>query len=187
MSLKNTSKNTQLSSLNEHNDVLAEGSKNKGKDNQLIPWNNGFYKIWWNIRRLFTNPFAEKKQELRLLDLVNILVSTGDPKAVSKTCEDYISLHRVVENTKARARLEKWITRLIVGYLIIVGIILIWCSLHDYLNDKKWPCIQIESTVLVALLTTTTINIVALGIILVRGLFHEHEKKDINTEKPVTE
>ena len=91
--------------------MLTDDASDKN-DNQ-IPWSNGAYKIWWNVRRFFQNPFSEQKKELRLLDQVELLLVDGDATAVAETCEKYITLHRIVENTKARRRLEKWVTRLI--------------------------------------------------------------------------
>lgn len=182
--LKNTSKKNQLSNLDSQDNLLTDkiSEEDIPTNTGFIPWTNFFYKIWWNIRRLFSNPLKEKKKELHLLDQVNILISE-DASNVVDICEKYISLHRVVENTKARSRLEKWVTRLIVGYLIIVGFILIGCSFKNWLIAKELPYIDIDTSVLIALLTTTTVNIVALGYILVKGLFHEHEKRDIHNEK----
>ena len=161
--------------------MLTEQASEQG--DKVIPWSHFIYKIWWNFRRLFSNPFKEKRKELRLLDQVGILISEGDANQVADVCEKYISLHRIVENTKARTRLEKWITRLIVGYLLVVGFILVLDAIKGWLKAKDYIYVELETSVLVALLTTTTINIVALGIILVRGLFHEHETKDLKQEK----
>jgi len=151
-----------------------------------ISWKNFFFKIWWNLRRLFENPFKEQTKELRLLDQVEILLNEGEANGVADACERYIALHRIVENTRARRRLERWVTRLIVYYLIVVAGLLVFNSMHDWLQAKTWPYIKMDETIVIALLTTTTVNIVALGIILVRGLFHEHEGKDIKTESPTT-
>ncbi len=189
ISLKNFLKKTQSSNSDKLSNALEDKKNlitrdyNPG-DVDFIPWTNLFYKGWWNFRRLFSNPFKEKKKELRILDQVNVLISEGDTSKVADICEKYISLHRIVENTKARARLEKWVTRLIVGYLTLVGVILIASSFEKWLSYRDLPYIDIETPVLIALLTTTTVNIVALGYILVRGLFHEHEKKDIHNENP---
>lgn len=194
MSSKRTSQNTPLSKLTKSadlqetaasltNNILSDkDSETSGND---IPWANFFYKIWWNFRRLFLNPFCEQKKELRLLDQVELLISEGDAGSVAETCEKYITLHRIVENTRARRRLERWVTRLIVLYLLVVFLLLATNSLHSWLETKGLPFIYMDEKIIIALLTTTTINIVALGIILVRGLFHEDEDKDVRKEKPL--
>ncbi len=195
MSSKHTSQNTPLSKSTKSVDlqeVAAPATGNLLSDDDseasgnIIPWTNFFYKIWWNIRRLFLNPFCEQKKELRLLDQVELLISEGDAGSVAETCEKYITLHRIVENTRARRRLERWVTRLIVFYLFIVFILLSTNSLQTWLKAKGLPFIYMDEKIIIALLTTTTINIVALGIILVRGLFHEDEDKDVRKEKPLS-
>lgn len=145
-----------------------------GKD-EHIPFRNLFYKCWYNFAYLFKNPFKRPKRELNLLEQVEVLINTGDPATVVDYCEKYIFLHRIVENTRARRRLERWITRLISVYLFIV-FLLIGLS-----YALQW---QTPIGVIITILSTTTINIVALGYILVRGLFHEHEENDIKKEKP---
>lgn len=125
----------------------------------------------------------QRKKTLDLLEQVELILNDGkiDNGKVVDICEKYISLHRIVENTRARRRLEKWVTRLICWYLIVVLVLLLLTSISI-------PCCDLfrfsmDETVIIALLTTTTVNIVALGIILVRGLFHERETKDLAEEK----
>lgn len=134
----NTLQSTQLSEPNEPLEVFSDNGSNT---EDVIPWCNGVYKIWWNFKRLFTDPFKKKNKELRLLEQIDILINSGDAKEVADVCEKYISLHRIVENTKARTRLEKWVTRLIVGYLIIVGLIVLADSFHEWLNYCHYPYI----------------------------------------------
>ena len=45
----------------------------------------------------------------------------------------------------------------------------------------KW---NLPLGVIITILSTTTVNIVALGYILVRGLFHENESKEAKKEIP---
>lgn len=119
-----------------------------------------------------------------LLEQVELILNDGkiDNGEVVGICEKYISLHRIVENTRARRRLEKWVTRLICWYLIVVVLVLLLLtSISTPYCD--WMRFSMDETVIIALLTTTTVNIVALGIILVRGLFHERETKDLAEEK----
>lgn len=153
------------------NDLNSSVEKN-------IPYKNLLYKFWFSIKRLFCNPYKIQQHDLNFLGQVEVLInSSEDIKDVLEPSEKLIALHRILENTKARRRLERWITRVISFYLIIVLIILIISS--SFLKLK------IQDDVIIVLLSTTTVNIVALGLILVRGLFHENEYKDIKTENPM--
>ena len=142
-----------------------------------IPWKHGGYKVRYNVTCFFKNPFKKPKRELNLLEQVEVLINTGDAGSVIDYCEKYIYLHRIVENTRARRRLERWITLLIAIYLLAVF------SLIATAYVLNW---NLHLGVVVTILSTTTVNIVALGYILVRGLFHEHEANDIKKEKPKT-
>lgn len=153
---------------------IAELFQDDFQDKKIIPWKtNGAYKIWFNVVRFFRNPYPKEKKELDLLDVVDLLISTGKPENVTDSCKQYVDLHRIVENTRARRRLEQWVTRLISSYLFCVfAFIVISYGL-------KW---NISGGIIVTLLSTTTINIVALGLILVRGLFHQRDDKDLENE-----
>lgn len=73
----------------------------------------------------------------------------------------------MVENTKARRRLEKWSLRVIAWYLMIVLVIVVLC----YTNIKWLHILEIPWKIMVAVLTTTTVNIIGLGLIVLRGHF----------------
>lgn len=89
-------------------------------------------------------------------------------------------MHRVVENTSARQRLEKWSLRVIVWYLIIVCFIVF----ATYFNITERPLLKIPNPIMIAILTTTTANIIGLGLIVLRGHFlakeNNDERKDIS-------
>lgn len=145
------------------------------QEDQDIPWRCFIYKLWYNILYTFRNPFKEPKQELNLLEQVEVLINTGDSGDVIDYCERYIYLHRIIENTRARRRLERWVTRLVSTYLLIVFALIV----TSYI--LKW---DLALGVIITILSTTTVNIVALGYILVRGLFHENENEDAKKEVP---
>lgn len=73
----------------------------------------------------------------------------------------------MVENTRARRRLEKWSLRVIAWYLIAVFFIVCLC----YTNIRWLNIISIPHEIMIAVLTTTTINIIGLGLIVLRGHF----------------
>lgn len=145
------------------------------QEDQDIQWRCFIYKLWYNILYTFRNPFKEPKQELNLLEQVEVLINTGDSGDVIDYCERYIYLHRIIENTRARRHLERWVTRLVSTYLLIVFALIV----TSYI--LKW---DLPLGVIITILSTTTVNIVALGYILVRGLFHENENEDAKKEVP---
>lgn len=145
------------------------------QEDQDIPWRCFIYKLWYNILYTFRNPFKEPNRELNLLEQVEVLINTGDSGDVIDYCERYIYLHRIIENTRARRRLERWVTRLVSTYLLIVFALIV----TSYI--LKW---DLPLGVIITILSTTTVNIVALGYILVRGLFHENEGHETKSENP---
>lgn len=145
------------------------------QDTETIPWRCLGFKVWYNIIYTFKNPFKRAKRELNLLEQVEVLINTGDSGDVIDYCERYIFLHRIIENTRARRRLERWVTRLISIYLLMVFALIILSYI------LKW---NLPLGVIITILSTTTVNIVALGYILVRGLFHENESKEAKKEIP---
>lgn len=169
--------------------MSPENSEPRGNEAVLTnPLSNHMpEKKWWqkiNFKR------KTRKPDLNLLDQVEVLlINTGEAPsdAVIGKCKDLMALHRIKENTDARRRLEKWASRAIVYYLIAVGIIIL-------LNDSdfsisfsffKWTSkLDLSDMVLVTLLSTTTINILGLGFIVLKGHFKASEI-NISSENPL--
>ena len=81
-------------------------------------------------------------------------------------------MHRVIENTKARKRLETWSLKVIVVYLVIVLLLVLSNYLYTGWFDAT---MDIPENVMIAILTTTTVNIIGLGLIVLRGHFLANE------------
>lgn len=97
-------------------------------------------------------------------------------------CHHFIKLHRIIENTSARKRLEKWAKRVIVLYLLVVLMLVVF----DSIVENTW--FEISDTVMITILSTTTVNIIGLGLIVLRGHFPQKDKEsDVNSEKGKTE
>lgn len=120
----------------------------------------------------FSCTWKKEKKELKLLDLVQILIESSPTHENILKSQELIQLHRIIENTKARRRLEKWSLMVIALYLVVVLLIVISCytELHDasILFGVKS---SIPSNIMIAILTTTTANIIGLGLIVLRGHF----------------
>lgn len=127
-------------------------------------------------------PFTSKKEDdLRLIEKVNLLLEMGDDdEKTSSLIVKYTKLHRVHENTKARRRLEKWASVVIVTYLMVVLLIV----LMNYISIDYKECwlgrvtMEIPDKIMFTILSTTTINIIGLGLIVLRGHFPNKEDKD---------
>lgn len=137
-----------------------------------ISWKkHGAYKVYYNIKRFFTSPKPAK--ELNLLEQVSSLLNTvGDHPSedVIEKCRHFIHLHRVTENTSARKRLERWAKRVIIFYLLIVLFLVVAGT------NQFFKLVNISDTVMITILSTTTVNIIGLGLIVLRGHFYQKEK-----------
>lgn len=178
---------------------MSKGSNQQGNINEslfggeTIKWYHylihlGYYIPYW-LRFFFSRPFKKKKKDLNILDQVGSLLSVDTTTDILDKCEQLIGLHRVVENTRARRRLERWSLRVIVCYLLIVFciVVLSYCS-----TDWMKPVLKIPEPIMITILSTTTINIIGLGLIVLRGhfLFNDQsngKKQEKKEEVPPSE
>lgn len=121
---------------------------------------------------VFLVSLSKGKERIKyVLDSIQTLLESEPTDENINKCQELSKLHRMVENTKARRRLEKWSLRVIATYLTIVSIIVFLC----YTNIKWLNIISIPNEIMIALLTTTTVNIIGLGLIVLRGHFLANE------------
>lgn len=133
----------------------------------------GYYIPYW-IKFFFSQPFKEKKKDLNILDTVQSLLESETTDENIEKCKELTHLHRIIENTKARRRLEKWSLRVIAIYLFVVLCIV----LATYTNPKFKYYIEIPNTIMITILSTTTVNIIGLGLIVLRGHFLANDKSN---------
>lgn len=137
----------------------------------------GFY-IAYHVKNFFSNPLKKGRKDLDLLDKTRLLLETdvANNDGIMDKCEQFIELHRIVENTKARRRLEKWASRIIAIYLFVVlGIVV--CNYASIEPFNKWGTMSISDPVMITILSTTTVNIIGLGLIVLRGHFLMNDLK----------
>nr|DAV03565.1 MAG TPA: hypothetical protein [Caudoviricetes sp.]DAZ04572.1 MAG TPA: hypothetical protein [Caudoviricetes sp.] len=165
-----------------------------------LPWKRyGAYKLLQYIKRFFSYK-PKPSRELNLEDTVGNLLSPFSesgatiPEEILNKCKELLQHQRMLEDTRARRRLEHWATKIISYYLIIVFIILLLSGFASVINimlcqfcgiDSKFiistDSVFLSDKVLVVLLSTTTINIIGLGLIVLRGHFgNKEDKKDTN-------
>ncbi len=87
--------------------------------------------------------------------------------------------HNYRHTVRLRRELARSIPRFVKGYLVFVGILLIGNSISlppDSLICRKFFCIYFElsDNVIIALLTTTTVNVIGLYVIVAKYIFSPH-------------
>lgn len=136
----------------------------------------GYYIPYW-IKFFFSEPFKEKKKDLNILDTVQALLESETTDDNIEKSKELTHLHRIIENTRARRRLEKWSLRVIAIYLIIVlCIVLVSYVSIPFINT--YFSINIPNPIMITILSTTTVNIIGLGLIVLRGHFLANDKSN---------
>ena len=175
--------------MQENKDGATNNPFDIGSKSTDVSWKYFFYKLWTVVKVPITNPNKQpKKADVDLMEQVRYIITTDDPTKEQNIslCKKYIGMHRINENTKARKRLEKWARRLISIYLIIVLLLVVassvnWSFFYDF---------NISDTILITILSTTTINVIGLAFIVLRGHFPQlekgkHESKETIDENPI--
>lgn len=166
-------------------DSIIDNPFNIGDSTTEVSWKYFFYKLWIVTKTPFTNPNKQpKKADVDLMEQVRYIVTTDPTKKQNVSlCKDYIGMHRINENTKARKRLEKWARRLISIYLTIVLFLIIASSVNwDFLSN-----FSISETIMITILSTTTINVIGLALIVMRGHFPQIEKSKYESRETLDE
>lgn len=145
---------------------------------------NGGYMLFITIFQFFYFKDNDKKKNRNLdfediaNDLLTQATGTNFPNSALNKTLQLLHQQRLLENTRARKRLEKWATNLIPYYLLAVLVVLILNAFSKVLFNLN-QCL-ISDTIITVILSTTTINIIGLGIIVLKGHF---EKSDNYTFK----
>lgn len=141
----------------------------------------GAYRCIGTIKCFILGQRKIKSETNTFSETAEALISAND-KADTQTLKagrDLLRLQRDVENTRARRRLERWACKVIVAYLLLVFILLllngasmIWFPnvfyKHGFISDN----------VFITILSTTTINILGLVVIVLRGHFETGKNKN---------
>ena len=152
--------------------------------------NNSPYNLSQRIKRFFCGPSKTMpRKDLNIVEQISVLLEHGKEIADDEIDRVHIltNIHRLFENTKARQRLERWASRVIVFYLLIV----LWIVLANYisieysgsLNFMNDITVEIPDKIMFTILSTTTINIIGLGLIVLRGHFLSKDKEENNGRK----
>jgi hypothetical protein len=156
-------------------DNLFDGTDRKERN--MVARHFGYYIYNW-VHDFFSSPYKKEKRELNVLGSIQTLLESEPTEENINKCKELSKLHRMVENTRARRRLEKWSLRVIAWYLLIVFAIIVLCY-----TNIPYIHINIPSNIMVVILTTTTVNIIGLGLIVLRGHFLANEGYDKDKDK----
>ncbi len=137
-------------------------------------------------------PSAPKEdEEFFLMTARELLSSNLHDEFILGATKNLLGQHRLIEDTKARRRLEGWARKVIIWYLVLVGCLV----LLNGASQLIWPAVFpdhgfISDMVMTVILSTTTVNIIGLGVIVLRGHFHkgsepESRKSPDNNENAV--
>lgn len=153
---------------------------------------NGAYNLSQRFKQFFCGPSkAMPRKDLNIVEQISVLLEHGDEITDDEIHRVHIltNIHRLFENTKARQRLERWASRVIVVYLLVVLFIVLGNYICvDYsgsLSFMNQVTIAIPKHIMFTILSTTTINIIGLGLIVLRGHFPSKEiKEDDRNDAP---
>lgn len=162
--------------------MMDGGNDIFSKDTSRIRWYHYLIHLGYYLTHLvgffFERPFKpERKRDLDILDKVSTLLDSDTTDKNLDYCKELIRLHRIVENTRARRRLEKWSLRVIAAYLLIVLCIVLcnYVTIGFTFLDVRF---EIPPTIMVTILSTTTVNIIGLGLIVLRGHFLANDRSN---------
>lgn len=145
-------------------------------------WRYGGYYIGIAIKEFFCGKTKPKRGHDTFTSVAETIVANfSDGGSIQedllKSTKELLHQQRMLEDTHARRRLERWATRVIAWYLIIVLAVVLLNSIISALSDIEGGFIS--GGIMAAILTTTTVNIIGLGLIVLKGHFPNNQKKGI--------
>lgn len=163
------------SMLNESEDALNQSFDDVVDTNQpqSTKWKYGGYNLYVAVREFFFGKRQQTKGHDTFTDVAETIILQEANAEMLDISRKLLEQQRILENTHARRRLERWATRVISWYLIVVLILVVFNGLTAMLSGKEQGFIS--SGIMAAILSTTTINIIGLGLIVLRGHFPQKE------------
>ena len=152
-----------------------------------LPWR--YFGVWrWmcTVKCFFVGRKPPMRETNTFSDLAETLLSKieSDDVAILDKSKELIKLQREVENTRARRRLERWACKIIVIYLAFVFLLILLNGLSQiYFREVFNGHGFISDTVMTVILSTTTVNIIGLGVIILRGHFDKPEKNESSSKE----
>lgn len=158
----------------------AIGAQTKKSEFQL---QYGAFLLGKYIKEFFTGPPKQKVQHTTFADTAETLIdilsadednNTANNRDILEESKQLLDQQKTTDDTWARRRLERWATRLIAFYLIVVFFLVL---ARGYINVCCLAFNQfISDQVMIVILSTTTINIIGLGVIVLKGHFYNNNQ-----------
>lgn len=165
---------TNLNKLDGFNPFESDGDSKS-----IFRWRYGFYSLMSVIKDFFRGPYKARNAHERFSETAESIIVQLSEKEFSddvlNASKALLEQQRIQDNSHARRRLEKWATRTISWYLIAVAVLVVSNGIVDMLNHNNGGFIS--SGIMGGILSTTTINIIGLGFIVLKGHFQHHEEK----------
>ncbi len=139
------------------------------KPQQPSKWRYVGHDVLLAVREFFCGKQQTRKEHDTFTDVAETIILQEANSEMLEISRKLLEQQRILENTHARRRLERWATRVISWYLIIVLILVVTNGVTSMVIGKEQGFIS--SGIVTAILSTTTINIIGLGLIVLRGHF----------------
>jgi len=144
----------------------------------VLRWRYGIHDLFFIVKEFFTGRTRPKRRHDTFSDVAESLVAQieeNNTEAINAS-KLLLEQQRMIEDTRARRRLEKWATRVISWYLILVFALVVGNGVVSMLAHNHIEFIT--GGIMAAILTTTTINVIGLGLIVLRGHFPNKNDKN---------
>lgn len=145
---------------------------------ESLTWKkHGVYLLRIKVVEFFCGPTIKspKPKVSQFKFIAEQVISTLTDKtddSVIETSKELLAQHRTIEDTEARRRLERWACRIIIWYLFFVLLLILLNGVSMVIwSDVFKEGGFISDTVMYAILTSTTVNIIGLGLIVLKGHF----------------
>lgn len=134
----------------------------------------------WLIKRLSKDTVEiEDNTEFFIRSAQELIGNNTQDAFILETSRKLLVQQRIMDDTKARRRLEKWARNTILGYLITVFLLVVLNGLSQIYWQDIFPDHGfISDTVMTVILSTTTVNIIGLGVIVLRGHFPSYSTEE---------
>ena len=159
-------------------DSLVNGEIGEGRQRKR----HGIYMLAMFVRGFVFGPKREQSRDhdafSKLAEQIIVRIDSEDAdKAIIEYSEALLRQQRMLDDTRARSRLEKWTRKAIAYYLSFVAVLVVVSKIVEFTYLEGHPVFS--DLIWIVILSTTTINILGLGYIVLRGHFPDDSKTQL--------
>lgn len=137
-----------------------------GGDGSRFQWRYGAHDLCVIVREFFAGERRERFDDSKFESSF-----VPDKESDAKTIVRLLKAQDAINGTFARRRLERWVTRVIVTYLAMVFVLIVAHGVVVCLVDEGG---LFSDLILVTILSTTTVNVLGMAYIVLKGRFWGH-------------